>query len=399
MQKHVNKQIIEDKGEDGAMTNAAFEQRLSVAEEELYEQEMSQYWQSSVANTSDGIIILSKQFHVCELNPAAAGYLGLAREDAIGRSCTEILKCRNIKNMELCGTSDCPLVRVLEQKKALPDENLIMGSISESSNELSVSVTPANVGESTYATFTLRDISSRKIANRVLTNFVSMMSHELRTPLNSVQGFVDLLLEGSMGELTEQQHKYLSYAREGVQQLISIVEDILFMTRADSGQLEIRPQKVNFRELVRQVVSSLEPQVHKAEIVLRRDIPSPSPLLYVDPQRMKQVLSNLMINAIKFTPSGGTVTIRVQPYDERFVMVSVSDTGYGIRPEDRQHIFERFYQSNHSQQSKMGGYGLGLPIAKLIIEQHGGKIGFDTVLNKGTTFYFTAPLYAGQKIQ
>ncbi|HKV58982.1 MAG TPA: ATP-binding protein, partial [Ktedonobacteraceae bacterium] len=135
----------------------------------------------------------------------------------------------------------------------------------------------------------------------------------------------------------------------------------------------------------------------KASVILRKDIPATLPLLYVDPQRMKQVLNNLVVNAIKFTPPGGTVTLRAQPYDEQFVMISVVDTGYGIPAEDRQHVFERFYQSNHSLQSRMGGYGLGLPIARLIVEQHGGVIDFDSTVNQGTTFYFTAPLYSEEK--
>jgi len=97
-------------------------------------------------------------------------------------------------------------------------------------------------------------------------------------------------------------------------------------------------------------------------------------------------------NAIKFTPPEGTVTIRAHQYDERFVMISVSDTGYGIPLEDHQHVFERFYQSNHSLQSKLAGYGLGLSIARLIVEQHGGTIYFESTSGKGTTFFLTAPL-------
>jgi two-component system phosphate regulon sensor histidine kinase PhoR len=248
-----------------------------------------------------------------------------------------------------------------------------------------------------HVVFTARDMTSLKAANRVRSNFVSMVSHELRTPLNSVHGFIELLLQGHMGALNREQQQYLGYAHEGVQQLISIVEDILFMTRSDVGQFQIHPEpKVNLRVLVRQVISSLEPQARKAGVILKKEIPSPTPLLYVDPQRMKQVLNNLVTNAIKFTPPEGTVMIRARQYDERFVMISVSDTGYGIPVEDRQHVFERFYQSNHSLQSKMGGYGLGLSIAKLIVEQHGGTIDFDTILGKGTTFYFTAPLYTEQ---
>jgi len=260
--------------------------------------------------------------------------------------------------------------------------------------EVSASVTPIDAGNGEMQVImTARDMSSLKVANRVRANFVSMVSHELRTPLNSVHGFVDLLLQGHMGELTEEQKKYLGYAGEGVQQLISIVEDILFMTRSDVGQFEIKQQPgVNLLELAGQVVTSLEPQARKAGVVINKEIPSPSPLLYVDPQRMKQVLNNLVTNAIKFTPPEGTVTIRASEHNEQFALISVADTGFGIPVEDRQHVFERFYQSNHVQQSKMGGYGLGLSIARLIVEQHGGTIYFESTSGKGTTFFFTAPL-------
>jgi two-component system phosphate regulon sensor histidine kinase PhoR len=250
-----------------------------------------------------------------------------------------------------------------------------------------------HVDDALYVVFTARDISALKVANRVRSNFVSMVSHELRTPLNSVHGFIELLLQGHMGELTEEQRTYLGYTQEGVHQLISIVEDILFMTRSDLGQFESKQQEVQFRNLAKQVIRGLQPQALNAGVLLSLDIPTSAPPLYIDPQRIKQVLNNLIANAIKFTPPGGTVTVSSCNVDEHFEMISVKDTGYGILPEDRQHIFERFYQSNHSQQSKMGGYGLGLSIAKLIVEQHGGTIGFDTVVNKGTTFYFTLPRY------
>jgi signal transduction histidine kinase len=220
----------------------------------------------------------------------------------------------------------------------------------------------------------------------------------LRTPLNSVHGFIDLLLQGHMGELSDEQEMYLGYAQEGVQQLVSIVEDILFMTRSDLGQFGIKQEEVQLRVLVRQIVSSLHPQARKAEVELCQDIPIEIPSLYADPQRIKQVLNNLVANAVKFTPPGGTVTINASRHDKDFVMISVADTGYGIPIEDRPHIFERFYQSNHSQQSKMGGYGLGLSIAKLIVEQHGGVIGFDTTLNKSSTFYFLLPIYQEQEV-
>lgn len=366
------------------------------ATEAQLEETIKQYLCVLAANTPDAVIALNANFQVVAFNPAATATLGWRPETTYGRSCMEMLKCRNLNGTELCGTSSCPLVRVLQHKRALPNEEIMIGANPNTACEVSVSVTPVDIGSGMHVVFTARDVSALKIANRVRANFVSMVSHELRTPLNSVHGFIDLLMLGHMGQLTEEQLKYLGYAQEGVQQLISIVEDILFMTRSDSGQFDMQPQKVNFRALAKQVVTSLQPQALKAEVLIDKDIPTPAPLLYADPKRIKQVLNNLVTNAIKFTPPGGTVTISVSTYDEQWALVSVNDNGFGISSTDREHVFERFYQSNHSLQSKMGGYGLGLTIARLIVEQHEGRIWFDTVPGEGTTFHFTVALYTGQ---
>ena len=351
------------------------------------------YLEAIVASTSDAMIMLDPQLYVHDLNSAAVSVLGGAREKIMGRRCLEVLRCKNLNRTVLCGTSSCPFERVHQQKMPLPNEELLIGSDPEHICEVSASVTPITFDNVVYTVFTARDLSALKVANRVRSNFVSMVSHELRTPLNSVHGFIDLLLQGHMGELQEEQQTYLGYAQEGVQQLVSIVEDILFMTRSDLGQFEIKQENIHLQSLARQVFRSLQNQALKAEVVLSLDIPAHAPSLYADPQRIKQVLNNLVTNAIKFTPPGGTVTVRIYPYNEQFAMISVADTGYGIHPDDCPHIFERFYQSNHSEQSKMGGYGLGLSIAKLIVEQHGGTLNVETAVNEGTTFSFTVPLY------
>ncbi len=355
---------------------------------------MNNYWllNDLYINTPHVVLAVDEQFRIFDLNPAATTFLGLSAEQVVGQDCSHLMKCRNMNKTLLCGTSNCPVIRVVQQKQAITQEELILGQLVDGPDEFACSIIPVEYEESTYVVFCARDVAGIKMANRVRANFVSMVSHELRTPLNSVHGFVDLLLQGYMGTLNEEQQKYLGYVQDGVQQLISTVEDILLLTRSDSGQFEIKREEVDFKLLSHQVVTGLQPQAIKADITINEEIPVPAPLLSVDPQRMKQVLNNLIMNALKFTPPEGFVTIRVRPYNERFVIISVSDTGYGIPFEDRPHIFERFYQSNHDQQSKMGGYGLGLSIAKLIIEQHGGEISFESILDKGTTFYFTAPL-------
>lgn len=353
----------------------------------------ARYLQAWVANTCDVVVVLTQDFRVLDLNPAANLALGMSSEEVVEQPCMHSLSCQDLNHTALCHTSACPLVKALQKKIPLPNEELIIGAEAGHTCEVSASVTLIHVDGHDCAIFTARDMSAFKVANRVRANFVSMVSHELRTPLNSVHGFIDLLLHEHMGQLTDEQRTYLGYTQEGVQQLVSIVEDILFMTRSDLGQFDIRQVETPLRVLVNQVIISLQPQALKAEVVLSHEVPSTIPSLSADPQRLKQVLNNLVANAIKFTPPGGTVTITARSHDEDFVMVSVMDTGYGIPAEDRPHIFERFYQSNHSQQSKLGGYGLGLSITKLIVEQHGGAIGFDTTLNKGTTFYFLLPIY------
>jgi signal transduction histidine kinase len=348
-----------------------------------------------ISSTADEVIAIDQHFRVTYLNSACSEAIHRVAGEAVGRPCTEVLRCKNLNHVTLCDTKDCPLVKALAQGKSLLNEELIIGAEPGRGSEVFTSVTPVEAdgkGEA-QVIFIARDTSAVKVASQVRANFVSMVSHELRTPLNSVHGFIDLLLQGHMGELNEEQHTYLGFAQEGVQQLISIVEDILFMTRSDSGQFDMKPQEVNFRVLARQVVNSMKPLALKADVVINTDIPTPTPLLYADPQRLKQVLNNLVANAIKFTPPAGTVTIRARQQDERFVKISVEDTGCGIPLEDRPHIFERFYQSNNRQQSKVGGYGLGLSIARLIVEQHGGEISFETEVDKGTTFFFTMPLY------
>jgi signal transduction histidine kinase len=343
-------------------------------------------------NAPDVILAVDEQFHIYDLNPAAMTLLGRTSEQVVGQGCSHLVKCRNMNRTLLCGTSNCPVLRVVRQKQPIEQEELILGDVIEGSDEFSCSIFPIEHEQNTYVVFDARDVSGIKTANRVRANFVSMVSHELRTPLNSVHGFVDLLLQGYMGTLNEEQQKYLGYVQDGVQQLVSTAEDILLLTSSDSGQFEMKQEEIDFELLLHQVVTVLQPQALKAGVTINEEITTPAPILYVDPQRMKQVLNNLVINALKFTPPEGSVSIRVRPYNKRFVVISVADTGYGIPIEDRPHIFERFYQSNHVQQSKLGGYGLGLAIAKLIIEQHGCEIHFESVLGRGTTFFFTAPL-------
>src|SRR5579863_832503 len=221
-------------------------------------------------NSTSSVIIVNEHFQVIDCNPAALEKFDWLAETVKGRKCSEVLQCRNLNGMALCGTSSCPLVRVTQQLAPLPNEEMILGTVPAHTSEFAASVTPLEGKDGLLVVFSARDVSALKVANSVRSNFVSMVSHELRTPLNSVHGFIDLLMQGHMGELTKEQKTYLGYAQEGVQQLIAIVEDILLMTRSDSGQFEIKPEQVNFLQLAKQVLRGLQPQALKASVILNR---------------------------------------------------------------------------------------------------------------------------------
>ncbi|MGZ6368565.1 MAG: histidine kinase dimerization/phospho-acceptor domain-containing protein, partial [Ktedonobacteraceae bacterium] len=200
-------------------------------------------------HTPNVVLTVDERFHIFALNPAATTFLGHTSEQVVGQDCSHFIKCRNMNRTLLCGTSNCPVLRVVQQKQSIEQEELILGEVIEGSDEFSCSIIPVEHEQNTYVVFDARDVSGIKTANRVQANFVSMVSHELRTPLNSVHGFVDLLLHGYMGTLNEEQQKYLSYVQDGVQQLVSTVEDILLLTRSDSGQFEMKREEVDFELL------------------------------------------------------------------------------------------------------------------------------------------------------
>jgi signal transduction histidine kinase len=218
-----------------------------------------------------------------------------------------------------------------------------------------------------------------------------MVSHELRTPLNSINGFLEIVLEGQVGALNERQREFLGYAYLSTQQLTTLVEDILLISKADSGQFILRTAEMDPATVVMQAIQAVQPAADKAEVTIAAELPTALPLVQADDLRIQQVLTNLLGNAIKFTPAGGAVTMAVAVGDDE-VRFSVADTGKGVSPEDQARIFERFYQSEAATRHHSGGYGLGLAIAKLIVEQHGGRIWVESQAGQGASFSFTIPL-------
>ncbi|HEY7351030.1 MAG TPA: HAMP domain-containing sensor histidine kinase [Ktedonobacterales bacterium] len=233
-------------------------------------------------------------------------------------------------------------------------------------------------------------------ANRARSHFISMVSHELRTPLNAINGFLSIVLDEQVGKLNDRQREFLEYAHDSTEQLIRLVQDILLISKADSGQLELQCADLALFDVLALVLRSSGLAANKAGVTLQSQVSPRLPRLWADAARLQQVFMNLVHNALKFTPPGGSVTIRARRAGE-LAEVSVTDTGCGIPYDDQPRIFDRFYQAEDALLVKHGGSGLGLTVARAIVEQHGGRIWLQSEPDCGSTFSFTIPLIQSQK--
>jgi len=239
-----------------------------------------------------------------------------------------------------------------------------------------------------------------ELKNRLLSH----VSHELRSPLAAIYQFITILLDGLAGELSPKQREYLEIVLRNVNQLRSMVGDLLDCTRATNGKLTVTPQPIEITPIVVETLHTLRPSATQKGLDLFVDLPAPGlqasglpaaglPIVAADPVRLRQVLVNLVENAIKFTPAPGTITVRQRDLKDEpeMLCLTVTDTGRGLRPEDTARIFERLSQTTETIDEQRHGLGLGLYICSELIQRHGGRIWVESEFGQGSTFCFTLP--------
>jgi GAF domain-containing protein len=229
-----------------------------------------------------------------------------------------------------------------------------------------------------------------EVASQHKSEFLANMSHELRTPLNAIIGFSEVLAERLFGEVNDKQAEYLADILESGRHLLSLINDILDLSKIEAGRMELNFSDFNLPTAIDNTMMLLRERAHRREIALGCIVDEQLGGIHADERKVKQVLLNLLSNALKFTPDGGRIDVRARPRDDH-VEISVTDTGVGIAPEDQQAVFEEFRQVG-STARKVEGTGLGLAISRKFIELHGGRIWVESELGKGSTFAFTVPL-------
>lgn len=229
---------------------------------------------------------------------------------------------------------------------------------------------------------------------RLKSEFISIVSHELRTPITSIKNSLDMMMSGRMGVITDTQNHFLQLAGRNLDRLSGIVNDLLDLSKIEAGKMEYRFKSYNILDTVKFVFSTFEPVAKKKNIAISLVAEFDNYPVFADSGKIEQILTNLVSNAVKFTHDNGEICIKTG-LDGNNVKISVKDTGIGIKEEDTHKVFDKFQQIESSLSRTVGGTGLGLTIAKELVEAHKGKIWFESEFKKGTTFSFTIPLYAG----
>ncbi len=353
---------------------------------------------------SDGVVVCDMYGSVLSVNPAAAVILQRTVEDLLLWNLPELLKRymgERLKDMPLEELLDRPLTQ--DQKPRIFTSTIKIGVKMAS---LIMGPVLKEDGELLGALLVLRDITREIEADRLKTEFIGTMSHELRTPMTAIKGFTQLLAMGSLGPLNETQREFVNTINSNTEHMISLINDVLDITKIESGSVDLELRPLHLAEVLSGVVAELQSMIEDRQHQLLMSIPPGLPLIRADAYRLHQIFSNLLANAVKFTPRNGMIWIEASVanrenlpdhirdgilHEQRYTQISIRDTGVGIAQHDLDRIFDRFYRTENPLKIEAGGTGLGLSLVKPLVELLGGQIWVESKLNEGSTFFFILP--------
>jgi PAS domain S-box-containing protein len=327
-----------------------------------------------------GIIVLDEKKRIIFFNQKAEEMLNL-REDFLFKEVDEIKEIEELK----------PISEIFEKeifkifgKEIKIKEDLIL--------RLSAIDLKENQEELGFLIF-FSDITREVSLERLKKEFIALAAHQLRTPISAAEWGISKILEEKIGPLNQKQKSYLEEILQTLQRLVKIIDDLLHTTKIEEGRILEKTKKFSLEAIVDYVVSLLGSEIVKKKISLEIKRPlHPLPQTQMDVEKIKLVVQNLLDNAIKYTRENGQIVISLEEKGGKEILFSIKDNGIGIPEKEKERIFAKFFRAENAQKVEPSGSGLGLYVAKNIIEAHGGKIWFESKEGKGTTFYFTLPI-------
>ncbi|HSA87702.1 MAG TPA: ATP-binding protein [Nitrospira sp.] len=336
----------------------------------------------------EGVMVLDSRGHVLQINPALERMFGISRVEARGRPCAELFRHQQLND----------LVTAILRSRTHHQHEIVLPL---SGRCLQIEASPAGGERENEASvvLVLHDITELRRLEKIRKDFVANVSHELRTPLTSIKGYVEALLDGAKDDPVAST-KFLSIILKQSDRLNLIIEDLLELSKIESGGVLLKEEPLELRSVIERTLSMIKPIADKNRHRLVTVVDPSLPPVAGDEDRLVQVLTNLLDNAVKYTPSGGTITVAAKhapsvgnaESSARAIELSVADTGIGIPEADRPRVFERFYRVDKARSRELGGTGLGLAIVKHIIEGHGGQVWVEANHPQGSRFVVRLPL-------
>ncbi len=346
---------------------------------------------SELEELSCGVIIGDGNHKVFRANAAASNLLALPDNNLVGQELVKICNDERWQN-------------ALNQLK-VKNEPMVTTTLRVGEQVLRATITPLDSDDNNKAgTVTiLYDITAEAESQRARDEFVASLSQELRTPMTSITGYTDLLLGESVGFIGDMQRKFLQRIKANIERMGSMLNDLIGVTAIDAGQLEIRPTILHMAEVIEDTIIGARAQLEEKEITLNMHLPEGMPPVEADPDSVRQIMSNLLGNALKATPIKGAIDIFAARFEEEpqtgldsessaFLRISIRDTGGGIAEKDLDRVFERFYRAERPLIEGLGETGVGMAIVKSLVEAHGGRVWVESEIGHGSTFHFLLPI-------
>lgn len=346
-----------------------------------------------VTSMGEGLLVLDTNYKIQLINPAAQALLETSEKEAVGQQWAEFGKAY-VGNREIL-FAERSAVKSLQTGKVkvttITDDHYYVTRSGKKFPVVAITAPLTRKGTVTGIVKVFRDATKEKEIDRMKTEFISLASHQLRTPLSAIRWFIELLSDPSFGSLNQKQQEFVAHIGESTERMIELVNSLLNISRIESGRIVIEPKPTNLVELVKSVMADFQKKIEIKKLRFITSAHQDLPLLMIDAKLIRHVYSNLIDNAIKYTPDGGEVRIIISKKEDKIIS-QIADTGFGIPKSEQLKLFQRFYRATNIVKHVTEGTGLGLYLVKSIVESSGGNIWFKSEEDKGTTFWFSLPI-------